>query len=68
MRIKYQVDQKRDKIGIKIINKHHSYNKFATKPYEELAKIKKQENKFRKILGVKKDKRPVNNLDTGFKP
>ena len=66
--IKAKLAEPGGKFGVGIINAGHSYNKFATHSYDELAKIKKKENKFRKILGLKPNRKPINNLDGGFKP
>ena len=66
--IKAKLAEPGGKFGVGIINAGHSYNKFATHSYDELAKIQKKENKFRKILGLKPNKKPINNLEEGFKP
>lgn len=69
-RIKAEVDAPRSGIGgVKIFSASGlSHNKFATLPYSTLAEIQKKENQFRKVLGLKKDKRPINNTENGFKP
>lgn len=54
--------------GIGIFNTGRSYNKFTTKDYDELRNIQKKENKFRKILGQKPNKKPITNVESGFKP
>ena len=68
VRIKERIAQPGGNFGVAIINAGRSYNKFTTVSYQELARIKSKENKFRKTLGVKKDKRPINNTEKGFKP
>ena len=51
-----------------IINTGHSYNSYSTLPYDELRRIQKKENKFRKTLGLKPNRKPINNLQSGYKP
>ena len=61
--IKAKLAEPGGNFGVAIINAGHSYNKFATTSYENLALIQKKENKFRKILGLKPNKKPINNLE-----
>ena len=68
--IKAKVDAPRDSIGIKVINSlpdFRSFNKYASQPYNKLNDTRKKENKYRKALGLKKNKAPINNLDNRFK-
>lgn len=66
--IKEKLSQPGGHFGIGIFNTGRSYNKFTTKPYEELAQIQKKENRFRKILGQRPNKKPINNTENGYKP
>ena len=67
LEIKAKLAEPGGHFGVGIFSKTgHSYNKFATKPYEELKQIQKKENKFRKIMGLKANKKPVNNHLTKF--
>ena len=66
--IKAKLAEPGGNFGVGIINTGHSFNKFATVSYDALAKIQKKENRFRKILGLKPNKMPINNTETGYKP
>ena len=49
-------------------NNFSSVNRFATHSYEDLAKIQKKENRYRKLIGMKPNKKPINNTENGYKP
>ena len=68
LEIKEKLAQPGGDFGIGIFNTGPSYNKFTTKSYEELTTIQKKENRFRKILGLKPNKKPINNTEKGYKP
>lgn len=68
LEIKAELAKPGGNFGVGIINTGKSYNKFATMPYEELRQIQKKENKFRKIIGMKPNKKLINNMETGYKP
>lgn len=78
LEIKAKLAEPGGKFGVGIINNGKSYNKFSTKSADELAKIQKDENRYRKQLGYKnkkgklvwsKDKRKINmGYEKGFVP
>ena len=55
LEIKAELAKPRDpkKFGAPILNTGKSYNKLASKTVEELAKIQQDENKLRKLIGMK---------------
>ena len=66
--IKQKLAEPGGNFGIGIFNTGKSYNKFTTKPYEELAALQKKENRYRRVLGLKKNRQPINNTEKGYKP
>ena len=68
MEIKAELAKPGGDFGVGIVNTGKSYNKFATLPYGELKQIQKKENKFRKIIGLKPNRKRINNLKSGYKP
>lgn len=53
LEIKAKLAEPGGNFGVAIMNNGKSYNKFSTKSYDELAQIQKDENKFRKLIGMK---------------